>query len=163
MKRLLFFLVMFLFINTTRADNDVLESHYQYDALNRLTNVWWSNGYRETYAYDANGNRIRHSGFGPVEIGTINNITSLVGEKIKVPFTVRHQLIPISNILVTAMSSNPALLNTNNISIARSGTNMVMTIEPGSSPVGNTLISVVASDGFVFRTNSFVLNILPKN
>ena len=133
---------------------------YQYDALNRLTNAWCSNGFRETYAYDAVGNRIRCQTFGPPTIDPISNRVVVAGQKLLVPFAVHHVLIPISNIVVTADTVDASVISSNSLSVVGLGTNRVLMINTASPVSGRTAhIKLIASDGYVSSSRMFTVSL----
>lgn len=133
----------------------------QYDVLNRLTNIWYSNGFRETFRYDPAGNLVLRQSFGPPLVSGVSNLVILAGHKRKIPFVVAHSVLPITNILVKALSSSPSLLGTNTPPVVGMGTNRYIEVLPSGGVIGETTISLVASDGFVNVTNRFTVVVKP--
>ncbi|MSU55621.1 MAG: hypothetical protein EXS46_03755 [Candidatus Taylorbacteria bacterium] len=167
MRSLLKFLLVLLFSVTTFSVSDAQtaatrSTSMQYDALNRLTNIWSPDGFRETFQYDPVGNMILHQRFGPPRISSLSSNVVLIGGDGRVRFIVAHSILPISNILVSATSSNPKIFGTNTVLISGSGTNRAVEVRPLDGAFGKTTIHLVATDGFIGSTNSFTLEIRPE-
>lgn len=141
---------------------NVVSASMQYDALNRLTNVTYSNGHRLVYQYDKVGNLVRQLSFDPAKISTVSNLTVTAGKKTEVAFQVNHFVLPIQDISVFAFSSNQGLISNNRLKVVGAGTNRVLKINTDNDKSGKALISLVSSDGFVKSTNSFTLTVLNK-
>ena len=139
----------------------------QYDALNRPTNVWYSNGFREIFKYDAVGNMVLHQSFGPAQITAMTNVVVLAGKETLISFGVKHNVLTVTNITVKAFSSDPLplqfkLLGTNAPPVFGSGTNRTVLVHPAAGVVGKVTVALVASDGFVSTTNSFTVAVEAK-
>ncbi len=79
-----------------------------------------------------------------------------------IPFTVGDAETPSSNLTVSAVSSNAALVPNQNISFGGSGSNRTVTIVPASGQIGVAPITVIASDGTNTATSSLALMVLPS-
>jgi len=77
------------------------------------------------------------------------------------PFTVSDALVPASNLVVSATSSNLVLVPVSNILLGGSGTSRTVTVAPALGQVGSTLITLSVSDGAVSTNSSFVLTVTP--
>src|SRR4029077_3667684 len=80
-----------------------------------------------------------------------------------IPFTVNHADQPASNLVVTATSSNPTLVPTNNIVFGGSDSNRTVTVTPASGLTGTTTITLTVSDGGLSASDSFVLTVTTVN
>src|ERR1043165_3855726 len=63
-----------------------------------------------------------------------------------IPFTVQAPVIPASNLLVTAYSSNPKLVPDQNLVLGGTGTNRTLTITPLPDQIGNAQVTAIATD-----------------
>ena len=70
---------------------------------------------------------------------------------------------PPTAITLFALSSNPSLVPTNNISFVEAGTNRTVELRPLTNQFGVATISIVASDGQLSATNTFQLNVTSVN
>jgi hypothetical protein len=68
-----------------------------------------------------------------------------------------------SNLLVSASSSNPALVPNENIVFGGGGSNRTVTVTPALGQSGTTTISVSVSDGARGATDSWVLSVQPPD
>ncbi len=167
MKRLSLFglvLLSVIFISGAEAPKLFsLSGAIQNDAFGRPTNTVYSNGYREVVVYDPAGNVTLRQGFGPARATASSNVLTIIaGKQTEVPFRVVHDVLPISNIVVKAFSSNLGLLGTNAPPVVGTGTNRVFVVHPSGGVIGETIIALVASDGFVSSTNTFKLVVKPR-
>ncbi len=78
-------------------------------------------------------------------------------------FTVGDPDTAAGSLLVTASSSNPALVPTNNIVFGGSGSNRTVTVTPLANISGSATINLTVSDGAGSASTNFVLTVLPVN
>lgn len=82
-------------------------THYQYDALNRPTNIYDSRGYRTIVKYDPVGNIIRKQTFEAAKVIAPTNVVIRVSQTNSIPFMVTHLALPLTDIkssLLTGLS-----------------------------------------------------------
>jgi len=60
---------------------------------------------------------------------------------------------------LSARSSNPALVPTNNIVFGGSGTARTVTVTPANNQLGTSSISILVNDGFLTSTDTFLLTV----
>jgi hypothetical protein len=69
-----------------------------------------------------------------------------------------------ANLLVTATSSNPALVPTDNISLAGSGTNRTISVTPAAHASGEVIITMTVTDELgASAAQNFFIQVLPVN
>src|SRR5439155_17500286 len=68
-----------------------------------------------------------------------------------------------SNLMVTATSSNPALVPPANVLLSGNGANRTVTLIPLTNQFGATVVTLTVSDGSATVTNRFTLNVAPVN
>ncbi len=79
------------------------------------------------------------------------------------PLTITDVDTPLGSLTLTADSSNPALVPTNNIVFGGSGGNRTVTITPAGGLTGTSTITLTVSDGALSTNDSFVLTVIPSN
>lgn len=80
---------------------------------------------------------------------------------VPVPFTVWDRESWADGLTVTAASSNPALVSSNNIAFSGSGSNRFLVILPATNQTGGATVTVTVSDGLASASTSFHLNVNP--
>jgi hypothetical protein len=80
-----------------------------------------------------------------------------------VPFTVWDVESPVSNLLVTASSSNPTLIPPNALFIAGNGSNRTVKVVPATNQFGTATVTLAVNDGNLSTFSSFLLTINPIN
>ena len=98
----------------------------------------------------------------------IPNISAIANQDIKmntatpaIPFTVGDAETP-NSLVVTAASSNPALVQDSKILISGTGTSRTVTITPETDQVGLTTITLTVSDGTLTASSSFIVTVYPE-
>ena len=76
-----------------------------------------------------------------------------------IPFQISDAQTPASNLVLTATSSDPTLVNaTNDITFGGSGTNRTIAVAPEANKIGTNTISVIVTDNDgMSATNSFLM------
>lgn len=128
-----------------------------------------ANGDWKLYVHDdATGNTGLIAGGWSLLIGTSTgpSITDIANQTIPtnsstgpLAFSVNDPDTAISNLVLTASSSNTNLVTTNNIGFGGSGTNRTVTVTPNLGASGAATISVNVSDGVGSITDTFVLTV----
>lgn len=72
-------------------------------------------------------------------------------------FTIGDGETPANNLVVTATSSNPALIPVGNIVFGGTGANRTVTVTPVSNQFGFSILTIHVNDGGVTTTTSFVV------
>lgn len=80
-----------------------------------------------------------------------------------IAFTIGDVETAASNLVVTAMSSDPALLPDSNLALAGSGANRSLIITPAANQSGIAAVVVVVSDGQATAFESFVVTVSAVN
>jgi hypothetical protein len=96
---------------------------------------------------------------GPVPDQSINEDTSTGA----IPFTVSDQETAASQIILTASSSNPILVPSENIVFGGAGTSRTVTLTPAANKSGSAVITVTANDGWAKTTQTFNVTVKPVN
>jgi hypothetical protein len=76
-----------------------------------------------------------------------------------VPFTVSDVTIPLSGLLVTATSSNPALFPAGSLVVAGSGSARTLTLTPAAGVFGTATIQLIADNGTSTGSSSFTATV----
>src|SRR5437667_4214552 len=76
-----------------------------------------------------------------------------------IPFTVGDSQTAAGSLIVSAASSNPALVPAANIVFGGSGANRTVTVTPALNQTGTATITVTVSDGSLTASDSFVLTV----
>ena len=95
--------------------------------------------------------------------GLTNQATPVNTTTAAIPFEIGDAQTPGSNLVLTATSSDPTVVNaTNDIIFGGSDTNRTITLAPEPNQIGTTTISVIVtdSDGMT-ATNSFLMTVNP--
>lgn len=74
-------------------------------------------------------------------------------------FTITNGTIPLNALTLSVVSSNPALVPTNNIIFGGSGSNRTVTLTPLANQSGTSFITITVSDGQMSSTRSFLLTV----
>ena len=77
-------------------------------------------------------------------------------------FTVGDFETAATNLIVSAMSSNPLLLPVGNIAFGGSGSNRTVTLTPASDLTGDALVTLIVSDGSLNAEQAFTLTVNPS-
>jgi len=80
-----------------------------------------------------------------------------------IPFTVGDLETPAAKLIVTASSSNPALVPNATIALGGSGTNRALQITPAANQNGAATITVAVNDGATGASTSFQLTVTAVN
>jgi hypothetical protein len=80
-----------------------------------------------------------------------------------VAFNVGSETTPASNLVVTAASSNPALVPIGNLILSGAGSNRFLTIIPVANQFGGTTITLTVADGALAATNLFLATFYQTN
>ncbi len=80
-----------------------------------------------------------------------------------ISFTVDSSETLPSSLTVSALSSNPTLLSTNNIVLGGSGANRTFRLFPSTNQFGTSTVTLIVSDGVLSSSNSFLLTVLSVN
>ncbi len=103
-------------------------------------------------------------------VNTAPSISSIADQEVEqdndfgpIGFTVSDQETSASQLLVTATSDDQSIINNNKISIAGTGSQRSISIQPESNKYGKVTISLVVSDGELDSEETFVLNVLEKD
>jgi hypothetical protein len=78
-----------------------------------------------------------------------------------ISFTVGDAETP-NSLVVTAASSNPALVQDSKVLISGTGTSRTVTITPETDQVGLTTITLTVSDGTLTASSSFIVTVYPE-
>jgi subtilisin-like proprotein convertase family protein len=96
----------------------------------------------------------------PPVISSLASQTINVGEVAgPLAFTVSDVDTPVSNITVTARSSNPALVLGSNIVLGGEGSSRTVTVMPQPGVSGSATITLTANDGAASNSTSFMLTV----
>ncbi len=85
--------------------------------------------------------------------------TTLAG----VPFTVGDPDTPAGSLVLSATSSDPALVPPSSVTFGGAGTARTLSIVPAADRFGTTTITVTVSDGALTASDAFVLTVTPVN
>jgi hypothetical protein len=88
----------------------------------------------------------------------VNNTVTTV-----VAFNVSEAENPATAITITASSSNPSVVGNTGMVVSGRGANRILSITPAPLASGVTTITLVATDGTLYTTNSFQLTVTPYN
>ncbi|MFN7140438.1 MAG: putative Ig domain-containing protein, partial [Limisphaerales bacterium] len=78
-------------------------------------------------------------------------------------FTMMDAETPAADLILAASSSNQVLLPNANIILSGTDTNRSILLIPGADLFGQTLVSLIVSDGVLSATNQFLLTVTPVN
>jgi predicted outer membrane repeat protein len=84
---------------------------------------------------------------------SVNSSTGALG------FTIGDAETAATNLVLSAASSNTALVPVENIVFGGSGTNRTVTISPASNQAGSATIGITVSDGFTSTMDTFILTV----
>jgi hypothetical protein len=76
-----------------------------------------------------------------------------------IPFTIGDAETPAANLNVSAASANTTLIPNSNIVLGGSGANRTVTLRPATNSVGQTLVTVLVSDGMKSTSTSFLVTV----
>ncbi|HXC36478.1 MAG TPA: YDG domain-containing protein [Candidatus Acidoferrales bacterium] len=99
----------------------------------------------------------------PIISGLTDQSTPVNTATAAIPFEIEDAQTPASNLVLTATSSNPALVNANtDIVFGGSDTNSTITVTPEPNTIGTSTISVIVTDSDgMSATNSFLMTVNP--
>lgn len=118
------------------------------DADGNVTATWF---YLTVTAYNA-----------PPTISSIPHTNTLVNTPVTLEFTVGDDG-PVGDLMVTAESTNPALLPNSNVVLGGSGANRTLTLTPVAGATGVAPVEVTVTDGaFQTTTRRFTLMVRPS-
>ncbi len=100
---------------------------------------------------------------GPTIADIADRITNEDTSTGAMAFTVGDPETPAASLVVTAASSNPALVPDGNIVLGGSGTSRTVTVTPAANQSGATTITVTVSDGALTASDTFLLTFTPVN
>ncbi len=99
----------------------------------------------------------------PLKVSAIpNQLTTVNTSTPRIPFVVNDEA---PDLVMTATSSNPALVTTNYIVFEGSGTNRTITLTPLPNQLGNSTITTVVSDNgspSLSASNTFILSVVSR-
>ncbi|MBI3853192.1 MAG: hypothetical protein HY298_23325, partial [Verrucomicrobia bacterium] len=96
----------------------------------------------------------------PPTISDISNQTTTVNvPTAAIPFVIGDLETAASNLVLTAGSSDPTVVPTNNVVFGGSDSNRTVTITPASNKIGSATITITVSDGVLTTNDSFVLTV----
>lgn len=126
---------------TNRVISDRLQQSWQYDAVGNETNMWTSAGYREVKTYNAVGRMIESKSFGPPQIANLpQTVPVQPGQRAELPLQVSYGgVTPLSNLTFSAANLVRSSLLPTNL--------FVVTATTSTSGTGGT------------TSNSWVLNL----
>ncbi len=78
-------------------------------------------------------------------------------------FTIGDSETNASGLLVTASSSNPAVVGSGGITLSGSGAQRTVTVVPEANQSGSSVVTLTVSDGTLSRDTSFVVNVTSVN
>jgi hypothetical protein len=93
----------------------------------------------------------------PNQSTTVNTATAAI------PLTISDPDTPVNNLTLSATSSNPVLVPTNNIVFEGSGSSRTVTVTPATGQTGTSTITVTVSDGTNNASDPFVLTVNTVN
>ena len=96
-------------------------------------------------------------------ISSIANQPMLEDTVLTVPFTIGDVETAALSLNLSATSTNPAVLPTNNIFFSGAGANRTVTFVPLPNQFGTSLVSVAVSDGMVSNSTSFLVSVIAVN
>lgn len=97
---------------------------------------------------------------GAPTISDITNRTTLVNTPTAaIPFVIGDEGTAAEALVLSAASSNPLLVPTNNIQFGGSGSNRLVTVTPLPDQVGSVTITVTVGDGIYSASDSFLLTV----
>ncbi len=99
--------------------------------------------------------------YTPPTISSISNQSTEVSTPISVTFTISDAETALTSLMLSADSSNTALVTTTNILFAGSGAERVATITPTTGVTGTATITITVSDGALSAYETFVLTAGP--
>ena len=99
----------------------------------------------------------------PPAISTLSDLQVSEDDPIVVTFTVTDDLTTQANLVVTATSSNTALVPNAGLGLVLSGSTRTLTVTPVAEAGGQTTITVFAGDGTYTVQKSFLLTITALN
>jgi len=79
----------------------------------------------------------------------------------EIPFTVQDADTPVFGLILSGESSDPALVSTNSLVLAGSGTNRTLTLTPVPNQTGTAIITLTISDGSLATNASFLVTVGP--
>ncbi len=79
------------------------------------------------------------------------------------PFTITDLETPLNNLVVTATSSNQALISNGNLSLGGTAGDRTIKVTPAANQSGVATITVNVNDGQVTTSTTFVVTVLPVN
>ena len=74
-------------------------------------------------------------------------------------FTIGDAETPVTSLVVSSNSSNPALVPNTNIVVGGTGANRTVTVTPLTNQVGTTTITLSVYDGIIATNTTFVVNV----
>jgi len=99
----------------------------------------------------------------PPSVSSLANYATTVGTVIPAfSFTINDVETPAANLILSGISSNPALVANASIVFGGTGTKRTVTITPLPGQSGNAAITVTVSDGFATASSAFELTIRTK-
>jgi hypothetical protein len=80
-----------------------------------------------------------------------------------VSFTINDPDTPVSQLVLSATSSNSSLISGSVLAFGGSGTNRTLTFRPQADQSGSTVVTVTVNDGQASASTSFSVNVTPVN
>ncbi|HZO84810.1 MAG TPA: DNRLRE domain-containing protein, partial [Verrucomicrobiae bacterium] len=114
-------------------------------------------------ASDAFHVHIGQSNSPPVLSQVANRAISEDASTGPIPFTVGDAELAAASLIVTAASSNEALVSSGGIILGGTGVNRNVTLTPNTNAHGSALITISVSDGSLATNHTFTLTVTPVN
>ena len=122
-----------------------------------------SNGARLRISYTGgDGNDVTLTVDGPPSISTLTDRTILENHTLgPIELTVADDFTPATSLVLTASSSNTALVPNDRITLGGTGSLRTLTIAPVAFESGTATITLTVSDGILSSQQSFLLTVTP--
>ena len=99
----------------------------------------------------------------PPTISAISNQIIEAGVSVgPIRFDIGDLETPATNLSVSATTSNPSLIPSNNVVLGGAGSNRTVTLTPASGLTGDALITLVVSDGSLNAERAFTVTVNPS-